>query len=165
MFVYSFKASSVKIIGLICVCLLAAVAVISLMPDAGSALNVNKFDFSKELSKIDVKSEAGRIEYLSFLGYDVESDTEECESETLPKAFDEVTEKYNKLQRSQGFDLTKYRGKKVAGYTYEVSCPDASYGTDEDRYLATLLIYKNKVIGADLCNVSKGLVKPLVKTA
>lgn len=163
MFVYSFKASSVKIIGLICVCLLAAVAVISLMPEAGSALNVNKFDGAKQLSEIDVKSHGGRLEYLSSVGYSVVADSVTSVSETLPKTFDEVTEKYNSLQRSQGFDLSKYSGKKVTGYTYEVSSLPKNEGEDNDTYYATLIVYKNKVIGADLCNISKGSVSPLVR--
>ena len=42
MFVCSFKASTVKIICAAFLCIAASVFVIALMPDAGSAMNVNK---------------------------------------------------------------------------------------------------------------------------
>lgn len=165
MFVFSFKASSVKIICLVCVCIIAAVAVISILPTAGSSLNVNKLDISSELSKIDVKGEKGRQEYLSVLGYGVEKEPVTETSEKLPKALDVVTERYNDLQRLQGFDLSKYCGKSVKGYTYKVSSLPDGTKLGEDKYLATLIVYKNKVIGADLCCPDMEMYFPLVKLA
>ena len=54
---------------------------------------------------------------------------------------------YNDLQLAQGFDLTPYRGKAVKRYTYEVyNYPDLPTGV-----VANLLIYKDKVIGGDVC--------------
>ncbi len=165
MFVYSFKASSVKIIGFLCLCLVAAAAVISLMPGAGAYLNVNKIEISKTLSSIDVKSEEGRKEYLSTLGYEVEGEPASTSGERIPKVFDSVMEKYNSLQRSQGFDLERYTGKKVSGYTYEVtSLPDGTKLSD-DRYLATLVVFKNKVVAADLCCPGRDEYYPLVRVS
>lgn len=161
-FVYSFKASSVKMIGIVALCVLLAAAVIVLMPEAGSALNVNKFDSSVALSKIEANTEQGRLEYLSSLGFEVQKNNPMSETSVVPKAFDKTYESYNNLQRSQGFDLTKYSGKKVKSYTYKVSSlPDGTKLAD-DEYLATLIIYKDKVIGADLCCKQKGEVFPLV---
>ena len=163
MFVFSFKASSVKIISIICVCVLAVVAVITLLPDSGSALNVNKFDFSKQLAKINVKKQEGRIEYLSTLGYSVKEDEVSRSNEKLPSEFDEVMQKYNYLQKTQGFDLERYSGKKVTGYTYEVtSLPDNTKIGDNTWY-ATLIVHKNKVVGADLCCPQTGEYSPLVR--
>ena len=165
MFVFSFRASSVKFISLLFICFVAVIAVISLLPEAGSSLNVNKADISKELSRIDVKSEKGRIEYLSALGYGVEKEPVSEASEKLPKVFDVVTERYNGLQKSQGFDLEKYKGKSVKGYTYEVSSfPDGTKMTGE-KYLATLIVYKNKVVAADLCCPENERYYPLVNLA
>ena len=162
MFVYSFKASSVKFIGVFVLCLLAATAAIIAMPGAGSLLNVNKFDGSAELMKIDASGENGRIEFIETLGYTVNDTNVSKQTSVIPKEFDIALEKYNNLQRSQGFDLTKYTGKKLTGYTYEVSSfPDGS--TNADNYLATVIVYGNKVVGADLCCVEKGDVLPLVK--
>lgn len=165
MFVFSFKASSFKIIGIVCVCIIAAVAVISFLPEAGSALNVNKLDISKELSKIDVNNDSGRAEYLSTLGYGVEKKPVSETRETLPKVFDAVTERYNELQRAQGFDLTKYSGKNVTGYTYKVSSFPDGTKTGDDEYLATIIVYRNKVIAADLCCMENEKYYPLVQLA
>ena len=163
MFVFSFKASSVKIISIICVCVLAVIAVITLLPDSGSALNVNKFDNSKSLSKIDVKKQEGRIEYLSVLGYGVNPDEVSQSVEKLPEKFDETMKKYNYIQRTQGFDLEKYAGKKVTGYTYEVSSFPDNTKIGDNTWFATLIVCKNKVVGADLCCPETGEYCSLVK--
>ena len=163
MFVLSFKASSIKIIGAICVCVLVAIAVITLLPESGSGLNVNKFDFSKQLSEINVKNEDGRAEYLATLGYGVTGEPVSTSSEKLPKEFDEVMSKYNYLQRTQGFDLERYSGKKITGYTYEVSSFPDNTKMGDDTYYATILVYKNKVVGADLCCPERNEYTALVK--
>lgn len=162
-FVFSFKASSVKLICIICVCIIAAVGVISLLPSKGAYLNVNKIETPKALSSIDVKKESGRIDYLRELGYGVSEAAPEKTSEKIPEVFDASYESYNDLQRSQGFDLKRYSGKKVTGYTYELlSLPDGKE-TENERYLVTLIVYKNKVVGADVCCPDNGSIYPLIK--
>lgn len=163
MFVFSFKASSIRIISIICICVLAVIAVITLLPDSGSALNVNKFDNSKKLAKINVKKQEGRMEYLSTLGYSVKTDGASEIDEKLPSEFDETMKKYNYLQRIQGFDLEKYSGKKVTGYTYEVTAFPDNTKTGDNTWYATLVVYKNKVVGADLCCPETGEYSPLVR--
>ncbi|MBQ8759731.1 MAG: DUF4830 domain-containing protein, partial [Clostridia bacterium] len=148
-----------------CVCLVAVVAVISLLPQTGAYLNVNKLDISKTLSSIDVKKEDGRQEYLSTLGYTATEEPVSKTSEKIPEVFDATTEKYNELQRVQGFDLERYGGKKVTGYTYEISSlPDGTKLSD-DKYLATLIVYKNKVVAADLCCPGRQEYYPLVRVS
>ena len=162
MFVLSFKASSVKIIGIICLCLVAAIALISFLPQTGAYLNVNKLDISKTLSKIDVKKEQGRLDYFTALGYSVDDENTVKTTEKIPEVFDAVTEKYNDLQRAQGFDLKRLGGKNVTGYTYRVSSlPDGSDVSDRG-YLATLVVYKNRVVAADLCCPERQAYYPLV---
>ena len=163
MFVYSFKASSVKMILTVCICILAVVAAIILLPDAGSSLNVNKIEGMKKLEKIDAGKEAGRLEYFAALGYSVsEKPVSSCE-EKLPKTLDAVTEKYNALQRSQGFDLSRYAGKKLNSYTYEiVSFPDGQTAA-KGECLATLIVYKKEVVGADISFPKSEKVSPLIE--
>ena len=165
MFVYSFKASTFKLLCVLCAVAVIAAAVIVFMPTPGSMMNVNKIDIQKELSKINVKKENGRMEYLSVLGFAVEGESESKAEEKLPKVFDAVLENYNKIQKLQGFDLEKYKGKKIKGYTYKVnSLPDGIKMGDMDYY-ATILVYKNKVVGADLCCPESGEYGVLVRTA
>ena len=150
MFVYSFKASSLKAILAVSLCVLAVAAAIILLPEAGSSLNVNKIEGMKELSRINAGREKGRLEYFEALGYKVNEKAVSSNSEKLPKTLDAVTEKYNELQRSQGFDLSSYCGKKLDSYTYEViAFPDGELA-DKTKCLATLIVYKGKVVGADL---------------
>jgi len=55
-------------------------------------------------------------------------------------------ERYNALQKSQGFDLTSYVGKDVQRYVYEVlNAPDA-----KGKVYATLLVYDCRIIGGDV---------------
>lgn len=163
MFVYSFKASSVKVIFTVCVCVIAIVAAIILLPDAGSSLNVNKIEGMKELDAINAGKEKGRLEYLSCLGYKVNETPVSSSREKLPKTLDAVTERYNGLQRSQGFDLTRYCGRKLDSYTYEVvSFPDGRTAK-ADSCFATLIVYKGKVVGADVSSPETSEVFPLIE--
>lgn len=162
MFVLSFKASSAKILGIICVCLVAVIVSIALLPGAGSSLNVNKIEGMQKLSKINAGKADGRIEYFEMLGFSVKSEPVSCEKEKMPKVMDAVTEKYNSLQRMQGFDLSRYCGKNLDGYTYEVTSFPDDTRIGANRYLATLIVYKNKVVAADICCSETGEVLPLI---
>ena len=57
-----------------------------------------------------------------------------------------------------GFDLTKYAGKRVKRYTYEVM----NYPTGEEGVIAHLILYKNTVIGGEVMGSSflHGLAMP-----
>ena len=64
----------------------------------------------------------------------------------IPKEMDASYDDYLALQSGQGFDLSKYAGKRVKRYTYEIT----NYPTGETGILANLLIYKNTVIGGEV---------------
>jgi len=163
MFVFSFKASSIKIMCVLCACLIIGAAVIALMPEAGYAVNVNKLVVQDTLEKISVKSEKGRLEYIKALGFGVDEKSVSVKSSTVPDVFDAATEQYNALQKMQGFDLEKYKGKKVNSYTYEVSSFPDGTKTGSADFLVTLVIYKNKVVAADLCSMETGEVSAAVR--
>jgi hypothetical protein len=74
----------------------------------------------------------------------------------MPKEFDRVLAGYNEIQKSQGLDLARYAGKKVTRYTYEIKNYDGYDGT----VYANLIIYRGKVVGADLTGVGD---EPFVK--
>lgn len=163
MFVFSFKASKIKLIGIVFICIALAALIIAFLPDAGSSMNVNKIDSSERLLKIDAGKEKGRMEYFAELGYSVKKDPVSKTSEKLAKKFDAVMERYNDLQRSQGYDLEKYKGKSVTGYTYEVlSLPDKTRMGDE-KYFATIIVHNDKVVAADLCCPETNEYYPLVR--
>ena len=68
----------------------------------------------------------------------------------IPTEQSPVYSRYNDLQKSQGYDLTQYAGKTVMRYVYEIQ----NYPGAEQPVYATLLIYKNQIIGGDVTNTS-----------
>lgn len=67
----------------------------------------------------------------------------------IPQTFGDVYQNYNEIQTSQGFDLSKFKGKQVSRFTYSV----LNYPGQKEYIRANLLIYKNQVIGGDVCSV------------
>lgn len=62
----------------------------------------------------------------------------------IPEEFDSVYEEYNNLQKSQGLDLSKYKGQKAQQRIYPII-------TDNRReYYAVLIVIKDKVVGGHL---------------
>ena len=77
----------------------------------------------------------------------------------MPENFDRVILGYNEIQKLQGLDLSKYSRKRVTRYTYEVE----GYPDYEGKVNATLLVYRNRIIGCDISSADpEGFVKPLV---
>ena len=66
----------------------------------------------------------------------------------LPRTFDGVFGDYNALQKQQGFDLSIYAGETCSVYTYRVM----NYAGTSDTVLAQLFVYRNRVIGGDICS-------------
>ena len=81
--------------------------------------------------------------YLQSYGWEVSAEPLATEELLIPKEMDASYDDYLALQSGQGFDLSKYAGKRVKRYTYEIT----NYPTGETGILANLLIYKNTVIG------------------
>lgn len=89
-----------------------------------------------------------RVSFLKQLGWEVEPEPVEFMEVQIPQEFDEVYTKYNEIQLEQGMDLTKYQGKRVMRYTYAIK----NYPSGETGICANILIYKNKLIGGDVCS-------------
>ena len=92
-----------------------------------------------------------RIAFLSQYGWSVEEEPLEVKEIIIPAEFDDVYEKYNAIQKEQGFDLTAYCSKRVKKWTYKVTNYPNYEGSDCIR--ATLLVFDGKVIGGDVCSV------------
>lgn len=92
-----------------------------------------------------VKTNEDRVAYLQAWGWQVSGEPTLVEELAIPKEFGAEYEQYLALQTAQGFDLTKYAGKRVKRYTYEVLNHPSGAGTT-----AHLLLYKNTVIGGEL---------------
>lgn len=97
-----------------------------------------------------VKTNEDRIAYLERFGWTVGDDAIAAEELLVPEEFDASYDEYLALQSSQGFDLTPYRGKRIMRYTYEIT----NYPTGEPGVQASLLIYRNTVIGGEVLSAS-----------
>lgn len=97
-----------------------------------------------------VSTNDGRVKFLTDMGWEVTNSPVESSQVRIPKESDEVYERYNALQKSQGYDLSQYAGKTVMRYVYKIN---NFPGATEPVY-ATLLVYKNQVIGGDVTNTA-----------
>jgi len=93
-----------------------------------------------------IKTNEDRVAYLESYGWQVSADPIAVEELLIPDEFDETYDQYLALQSEQGFDLTKYQGKRVKRYTYEIT----NYPTGETGVRVGILVYKNTVVGGEV---------------
>ena len=111
-----------------------------------------------DVKKASGKTENDRIEFLKAYGWELEKEPVEVLEVIIPKEFDEVYDRYNTMQKTQGFDLSGYVGKRCKRYAYRV----VNYPGTEEAVRAHLLVYKDKIIGADVCSeISDGFIHGL----
>ena len=102
----------------------------------------------------------GRVQFLQALGWEVSQSPVESGQVRIPQEQNQVLSRYNELQKSAGYDLSQYAGKTVMRYVYKVN---NFPGATEPVY-ATLLIYKNQIIGGDITNTAaNGTMQALTK--
>ena len=152
MFIYSLRANTVKFFGVICVALIALITLIAFIPayepDMATSGNAQE-QVSVSYSKI--KTNEDRIKFLSQFGWEVDAQPLEEKEVVIPAEFDKIFAGYNQIQRAQGLDLGKYKKKKLMRYTYNVTNYDG-----EGTVYANLLVYRNRVVGGDICSADAG---------
>ena len=112
-----------------------------------------------EPSTVSTMSDNGsRVQFLESQGWQVVTSPKEASQVKIPTEQSPVFTRYNELQKNQGYDLSQYAGKNVMRYVYEIT----NYpGSDQPVY-ATLLVYKNQIIGGDITDTAaKGTVQGL----
>ena len=144
MFVYTIKASKIKFFGVLLASVLVLVTLITVIPE---------YENYDDVAVVSIKygkmaTNADRIEFIEQFGYTVNAEPCEIVEVLIPEKFDSVYENYNEVQRAQGLNLKKYKGKTAVRYTYVITnYPDRSGNTVN----INLLIYKDKIIGGDVC--------------
>ena len=93
-----------------------------------------------------------RVEFLKGFGWEVTVSPAESMQVRIPAETNEVFDRYNELQKSQGYDLSRYTGKTVMRYVYTVN----NYPEATAPVRATLLVHKGKIIGGDITDTSPG---------
>lgn len=97
-----------------------------------------------------VANNDARVAFLKSFGWEVTTSPVESGQVRIPATGNDVFNRYNELQKSQGYDLSAYAGKTVMRYVYQINnYPDATAPV-----YATLLVYKNQVIGGDVTDTS-----------
>ena len=150
MFIYSLRAGTLKFFGVVCVALVSLITLIAFIPtytagDPGLDTDTSVQTVSINYEKI--RDNKDRIEFLTQFGWKVEDEPLETVEVVIPSEFDTVFAGYNEIQKAQGLDLGKYKKKTVTRYTYEVT----NYPGYDDTVHANVIVYRNRVIGGDIC--------------
>ena len=105
-----------------------------------------------------VSGNEARVKFLTDFGWEIAASPAESGQVRIPSETTEVFDRYNQLQKSQGYDLTTYGGKTVTRYVYQVTnYPDAT-----EPVYATLLVHKDRIIGGDITDTAPGgKIRPL----
>ncbi len=148
MFVYSVKANTLKLVGIIGTALLLLIVMIFLIPDYAPKTTAAIAKKNSDIKYDKVKDNAGRIAFLEQFGWEVDSEPLEEVTIRIPSEFDRVLTSYNELQKQQGLDLSKYRGKEVTRYSYKVN----NYPGYGGNVTANMIVFKNRVVGGDVCS-------------
>lgn len=143
-----------KRVALVLAALAALIVLICILAGGGKEKNSS----APQEQPVSVATNDARVQYLTDYGWEVVSSPVQTQQVRIPTEVTEVYERYNALQMSQGFDLTQYAGKTATQYVYEIK----NYPNAADPVYATLLVYQDRVIGADITNTSAdGVVQGL----
>jgi hypothetical protein len=119
-----------------------------------------------EATSAPMSANDSRVEFLKGFGWDVAASPVESGQVKIPTEMTEVFDRYNQLQKEQGYDLSRYAGKSVMRYVYKVN----NYPGATQPVYATVLVYKNQVIGGDVTDTAangkiRGFTMPQGTTA
>ena len=105
-----------------------------------------------------IRTSEDRCSYLASWGWLVSGEAASVEELELPDPFGEEYADYLALQSAQGFDLTRYAGKRVKRYTYDI----LNYPGQISGVQAQLVICRNTVIAGEIVgeNIFHGLALP-----
>ena len=151
------KLSKKKLIAAV---LIVAVIVSVIIIAAGAQDEEYLGAVSGAVAASNVRTNEDRVAFLARFGWQVEAEPREAVNVTVPEVFDNIFEGYNQLQVSQGLDLSGYRKKTVTRYTYTVT----NYPDYDGEVVATLLVYRGRVIGGDICSTDpEGFIHGFVR--
>ena len=161
MFICTVKANTLKFIGVVGLAVLSLAVIIFCIPEYtpvttnSIAVSVSKYNFEKIKTAEDVE------EFLAQFGWEFEKEPIEEVTMKIPAEFDKVMNAYNELQKNQGLDLSKYKGKQVTRYTYTVTnYPERNGGVQANLYVCEEL----PVAGDLCCPGENGFQLPLISS-
>ena len=148
MMVMTAKVDFKKLVGILAA--IVGVIIVALLIFGGSG--------DDEAAASTVSGNDGRVQFLKEMGWEVSASPTESGQVRIPEQNSAVFSRYNALQKSQGYDLSQYSGKTVMRYVYKVN----NFPNATEPVYATLLIYKDQVIGGDITDTAaKGAIRGL----
>ncbi len=96
-----------------------------------------------------------RMEFLSFIGVNVNETAVAVKKTVIPQEIDGNTLQYNEIQKKAGFDLLKFRGKAATIYSYSL--------IENSQKVVTIVVVDNKIIAGDITDYLSGEIAPLTK--
>ena len=156
MFITTIRSNTIKFICITVLSVLVVAALVIFVPTYESAAaSTDSISYQKVYSNSD------RIDFISQFGWTVNQTPIEEVEVTSPSEFDSVYVGYNDIQKAQGLNLSKYKGKEVVRYTYQVT----KYEDYEGVVYINLLVYRNKIVGGDVCSAdSAGFIHGFEKS-
>lgn len=156
MFLLSLKSLKGKMLFLV-TAVIAAVIVLIIINSGSTQSKATQADSTLNFS---AETENDRLNFISQLGLTVENEPLSVNEILIPSEFDEVYTQYNNIQLQSGFNLTNYKGYTVKKWTYRVT--DYPGYEKSNSVQLTLLVYRNRIIGGDICSTAiDGFMEPL----
>lgn len=151
MFVVSVKSDSIKKLSvLILVAVFTVIgAVIAVSNDKTASVgNFNKVP-------LNAQTHEERKNFFAFFGWEISDEPLEVKETVIPREFDETYNKYNELQKTQNFNLEKYKNTRVKSWSYEIlNYP--GYENSDGIIRGNLLTCNGVIIGGDICSIELG---------
>ena len=149
MFIMSMRMNKKRIIVLCMIVLFGLIGSIVGLKYITNGENNIKVSSSSNAENLEFKTQEDIKNYIKSFGWEIEDNPVEVVDVQVPNEFSDVYKNYNKIQKEQGFDLEKYKGKKVNRFTFVV----LNYPDMPKNIRADVITYKNKIIAADICSV------------
>ena len=146
MFLVFARSSKFKVLAVIFLLLTACCSIFIVKNIKNTSTAVSKNCGKYKILAADNES---RIKFLEQFNLKVEPEPIEEIEISIPYQFNKVYEKYNDIQKENGLDLEKYKGKICTKYTYKV----LNYKNAKSEVRANLLIFDGKVIAGDICSL------------
>lgn len=144
MFFVTVRASTLKFCSTLILGVLLVTGLVFILPD-GQALDAGSID---HIRYDGIEDQEDMASFLAQFGWMVAKDPLSDDEVTLPQNVQGVFAGYNELQKSQGLDLTPYGGKRVRKVVFLLT----NHPNVDQQVLATLFIYRNKVIAGDIAS-------------
>lgn len=148
MFIYSLHANTIKFFAVICLSLTALIALIVFVPTYAEQNDIAQVGVEVSYNYEKIKSNEDRINFIKQFGWEVEAQAIKEQQVLIPAEFDKIFAEYNEIQRRQGLDLSSFKRKNVMRYTYAIT----NYPGYEGEVYINILVYRNNVIGGDVCS-------------